>query len=277
MKGEAHAVDLHQRMEVGHPQRVVVMDERLDAVKADGEVMPGSGLEDRPVFLIADRRIDANIGNADAYDIGMGGVAVDLLCRVAGMLRRDDDGDFDAAQILVGVNHILVVGGGEGGRPPGFRQIADRQQFAGEENAVVDDSLLHPREQVMLCGELGARRLVIRRAKPGDVRDHVAQRIARLTLEVRLQDGLHPFAEMPLHVVEHEHERVIHMHVNIDDCALRQYVAVLVKVFVLHGVEGRLDPLHSYVLAVRCHRIDSSGATRSEREDARHEAEGETG
>ena len=105
---------------MSHPQRVVVMDERLDAVKADRETIPGSGLEDWPVLLISNRRIDANVGDAHAHDIGMSGVAVDLLGGMEGVLRRHNDCDLDAVQILVGVHHVLVVSCGERRRPLRF-------------------------------------------------------------------------------------------------------------------------------------------------------------
>jgi len=48
------------------------------------------------------------------------------------------------------------------------------------------------------------------------VGDHVAQRIARLALEVGLENGLHSLAKVAVHVVEHKHQRVVNMHVNVD-------------------------------------------------------------
>ena len=60
---------------------------------------------------------------------------------------------------------------------------------------------------------------------------------------------------MALHVVEHEHEGVIDMHVDVDDGEFREFVAVLVEVFILDGVEGRFNALHSDALLITCHRM----------------------
>ncbi|MBV7337618.1 hypothetical protein KFU94_57195 [Chloroflexi bacterium TSY] len=58
---------------------------------------------------------------------------------------------------------------------------------------------------------------------------------------------------MPLHVVEHEHEGVIHVNVNIHDGVFREFIAVLVQIFILNGVDGRLDLLSFDVLSICCH------------------------
>ena len=66
------------------------MDQGLDAVKADREAVPGRGFEDGPVELIPYWWIYTDVGDAHAHDIGMNGVAVDLLGGVLRVLRRHD-------------------------------------------------------------------------------------------------------------------------------------------------------------------------------------------